>query len=88
MQEHKPLWDMPALYLAIVGLVSAEWALPQAAGARVRAALPRTLLVALAALGRAGAATPPREESHLVIVVGLGGEPKYTRRLPRAGGHP
>lgn len=25
VQEEKPLWDMPALYLAIVGLVSAEW---------------------------------------------------------------
>jgi uncharacterized membrane protein len=26
VQEEKPLWDMPALYLAIVTLVSAEWA--------------------------------------------------------------
>ncbi|HEV7502711.1 MAG TPA: hypothetical protein VGQ33_21990, partial [Vicinamibacteria bacterium] len=26
VQEEKPLWDMPALYLAIVGLVSVEWA--------------------------------------------------------------
>jgi uncharacterized membrane protein len=26
VQEHKPLWDMPALFLAVVGLVSAEWA--------------------------------------------------------------
>jgi hypothetical protein len=25
VQETKPLWDMPALFLAIVGLVSAEW---------------------------------------------------------------
>jgi hypothetical protein len=25
VQEEKPLWDMPALYLAIVALVSAEW---------------------------------------------------------------
>jgi hypothetical protein len=26
VQEQKPLWDMPALFLAIVALVSAEWA--------------------------------------------------------------
>jgi hypothetical protein len=26
VQEQKPLWDMPALFLAVVGLVSAEWA--------------------------------------------------------------
>jgi hypothetical protein len=26
VQETKPLWDMPALFLAIVALVSAEWA--------------------------------------------------------------
>ena len=26
VQETRPLWDMPALYLAVVGLVSAEWA--------------------------------------------------------------
>jgi hypothetical protein len=26
VQEEKPLWDMPILYLAVVGLVSAEWA--------------------------------------------------------------
>jgi uncharacterized membrane protein len=25
VQERKPLWDMPALYLLVVGLVSAEW---------------------------------------------------------------
>ena len=25
VQEHKPLWDMPVLYLAIVTLLSAEW---------------------------------------------------------------
>jgi hypothetical protein len=25
VQEEKPLWDMPAAYLAIVALVSAEW---------------------------------------------------------------
>jgi uncharacterized membrane protein len=25
VQEEKPLWDMPVLFLAIVGLVSAEW---------------------------------------------------------------
>jgi hypothetical protein len=25
VQEEKPLWDMPALFLAIVALVSAEW---------------------------------------------------------------
>ena len=32
MQETKPLWDMPALYLAIVALVSAEWAYRKARG--------------------------------------------------------
>jgi uncharacterized membrane protein len=26
VQESKPLWDMPALFLAVIGLVSAEWA--------------------------------------------------------------
>jgi len=26
VQEEKPLWDMPVLYLAIVGLLSSEWA--------------------------------------------------------------
>jgi hypothetical protein len=26
VQETKPLWDMPALFLAVIGLVSAEWA--------------------------------------------------------------
>jgi hypothetical protein len=26
VQENKPLWDMPILYLAIVGLLSTEWA--------------------------------------------------------------
>jgi hypothetical protein len=25
IQEEKPLWDMPALYLLIVSLLSAEW---------------------------------------------------------------
>ena len=25
IEERKPLWDMPALYLLAVGLVSAEW---------------------------------------------------------------
>jgi hypothetical protein len=25
VQEEKPLWDMPAAYLAILGLLSAEW---------------------------------------------------------------
>jgi len=30
--EAKPLWDMPALYLAIVALVSAEWAYRKARG--------------------------------------------------------
>ena len=32
VQESKPLWDMPVLYLAIVGLVSAEWAYRKARG--------------------------------------------------------
>jgi hypothetical protein len=32
VQETKPLWDMPALYLAIVALVSAEWADRKARG--------------------------------------------------------
>ena len=32
VQETKPLWDMPALYLAIVALVSAEWAYRKAGG--------------------------------------------------------
>ena len=26
VQEEKPLWDMPVLFLAIVGLLSSEWA--------------------------------------------------------------
>jgi uncharacterized membrane protein len=32
VQETRPLWDMPALYVAIVALVSAEWALRKARG--------------------------------------------------------
>jgi hypothetical protein len=26
LQEEKPLWDMPVLFLAIIGLLSSEWA--------------------------------------------------------------
>ena len=32
VQETKPLWDMPALYLGIVALVSVEWALRKSRG--------------------------------------------------------
>jgi hypothetical protein len=32
VQETRPLWDMPALYLAIVALVSADWGYRKARG--------------------------------------------------------
>ena len=32
VRESRDLWDMPALYLAIVALVSAEWAYRKARG--------------------------------------------------------
>jgi uncharacterized membrane protein len=32
VQETRPLWDMPAIYLAIVGLLSAEWGYRKARG--------------------------------------------------------
>jgi hypothetical protein len=85
VQETKPLWDMPALYLAIVALVSAEWAYRKAEASRdARSA---ASLLCRDAFSRRGRAPAGAEQSHLVIVVGLGGEPKYTRGLPRARRH-
>ena len=82
-RRSKPLWDMPVLFLAVVGLLSSEWAYASGGGSRESAAVVARRR-APRGPGRAPAAA---EQSHLVIVVGLGGEKKYSDAFHGGGVH-
>ena len=71
-REMKDLWDMPAVFLAVIALRSAEWLLRRKWGAGMRGSgITVRCCVWLA-----------RGATYYVTVAGLGGSPNTRRNLP------
>ncbi len=78
--QHKELWDMPIVFLLLLGAAHRRVAASPQVGCRMKRSISRTLCFAAIACLRFHA----RAASYYVIVAGLGGEPDYEQRFTAA----
>ena len=78
--DRKDLWDMPIVFLLLLGLVTSEWGYREARGSGVRSGLAAALAAVVLAVPSARL-TPcrrrPAGRARVLIVSGVAGEPQY-----------
>ena len=91
--EQRDLWDMPALLLLLMTLVLGEWGYRRYRGSGVKslrlrrsrpAATPSRvvcLLICAAALSVLSTGRAEAQQTHLLVITGLGGDPEYTQQF-------